>query len=37
MRSDGYEPPPQDATPRSAFGTSPETAPQMSEDMRYVA
>src|SRR5262245_32289565 len=28
----GYEPPPQDATPRSAFGSSPETAPQMSED-----
>src|SRR5262249_23266641 len=25
----GYEPPPQDATPRSAFGSSPETAPQM--------
>jgi hypothetical protein len=33
----GYEPRPQDATPRSAFGTSPETAPQMSEDMRFVA
>jgi len=30
----GYEPRPQDATPRSAFGTSPETAPQMSEDAR---
>ena len=30
--ADGYEPRPQDATPRSAFGTSPETAPQMSED-----
>src|SRR5262245_32504096 len=30
----GYEPRPQDATPRSAFGSSPETAPQMSEDMR---
>jgi hypothetical protein len=28
----GYEPRPQDATPRSAFGASPETAPQMSED-----
>src|SRR5262245_44819280 len=28
----GYEPPPQDATPRSAFGSSPETGPQMSED-----
>jgi hypothetical protein len=26
--ADGYEPRPQDATPRSAFGTSPETAPQ---------
>src|SRR5262245_21314097 len=35
--ADGYEPRPQDATPRSAFGSSPETAPQMSEDMRYVA
>ena len=23
----GYEPRPQDATPRSAFGSSPETAP----------
>jgi hypothetical protein len=31
----GYEPRPQDATPRSAFGTSPETAPQMSEDSEY--
>jgi hypothetical protein len=30
--ADGYEPRPQDATPRSAFGSSPETAPQMSED-----
>jgi hypothetical protein len=28
----GYEPPPRDATPRSAFGTSPETAPRMSTD-----
>src|SRR5262245_51766651 len=35
--ADGYEPRPQDATPRSAFGASPETAPQMSEDMRNVA
>jgi hypothetical protein len=35
--ADGYEPQPQDATPRSAFGTSPETAPQMSEDMRFLA
>src|SRR5262249_37582716 len=26
------EPLPQDATPRSAFGSSPETAPQMSGD-----
>src|SRR5262245_42755979 len=30
--ADGYEPRPQDATPHSAFGSSPETAPQMSED-----
>jgi hypothetical protein len=35
--ADGYEPQPQDATPRSAFGTSPETAPQMSEDVRKLA
>jgi len=27
--ADGYEPRPQDATPRSAFGSSPETAPQI--------
>src|SRR5262245_14820820 len=33
----GYEPRPQDATPRSAFGSSPETAPQMSEDFRNIA
>src|SRR5262245_21920872 len=32
--ADGYEPRPQNATPRSAFGPSPETAPQMSEDAR---
>jgi hypothetical protein len=34
--ADGYEPRPQDATPRSAFGSSPETAPQMSEDFRII-
>src|SRR5262245_24952885 len=32
--ADGYEPRPQDDTPRSAFGSSPETAPPMSEDAR---
>jgi hypothetical protein len=35
--ADGYEPRPQDATPRSAFGSSPETAPQMSEDGRTLS
>src|SRR5262245_61227983 len=33
----GYEPPPQDATPRSAFGSSPETAPQMNGDLRFIS
>ena len=32
-RGFGYEPRPQDATPHSAFGSSSETAPQMSEDV----
>jgi hypothetical protein len=35
--ANGYEPPPQDATPRSAFRIVSGDAPQMSEDANPVA